>query len=223
MPPKIQQKDAFGSDEIRRIWDKIDTELGGVQNLSSSDLRTFVLAVFQHKTFCRFSDVKQLKLKDILFNVDYFKVHIKYSKTDQGGLGQNVYLTCNTSHSRNAHMLMCLFLQKIHSDPTDQVYLFPPLKWSTSLSEYVAVPGRALAYNTAYGEFKKMLLFAGLDPSKFALHSPRIGGASEAFASGVAPHIIDRQGRWKSENTKFTYLRVKEKDHVSAISNASKF
>lgn len=124
---RSNKKDAFGSSEVRQIWDKIDRN-GGVEKLNNFELRSFVMAVFQHKTFCRFSDAANLKLNDILFHDDYFKVHIRYSKTDQKGEGQEVYLTRNTSSSRNAHSLMCLFLHRVHSDPSDEVYLFPPLK-----------------------------------------------------------------------------------------------
>jgi len=68
-----------------------------------------------------------------------------------------------------------------------------------------------------------MLRNCGLDPSKFALHSPRIGGASEAFATGVPDHLIDTQGRWKSPASKFTYLRVTADRQAAAFAAASQF
>jgi len=125
---RSNRKEAFGSEEIRKIWDKIDAEMGGVEKLSNTELRTFVMAVFQHKTFCRFSDAAELKLNDVLFDMDFFKINIRYSKNDQEGVGHDVVLTRNLYALRSAHMLMCLYLHRMHPDPREDVYLFPPLQ-----------------------------------------------------------------------------------------------
>jgi hypothetical protein len=66
-----------------------------------------------------------------------------------------------------------------------------------------------------------MIMFAGLKPENYALHSPRIGGASDAFRNGIPAHIIDAQGRWKSAATKFAYLRFNEKHFVRKIKKSS--
>jgi hypothetical protein len=59
-----------------------------------------------------------------------------------------------------------------------------------------------------------MLKWAGLNPSLYALHSPRAGAATEAFSLGIDPHVIDLKGRWKSKNSKFKYIRLSEKELV---------
>jgi len=59
-----------------------------------------------------------------------------------------------------------------------------------------------------------MLKWAGLDPSLYGLHSPRAGATTEAFSLGLEHHIIDIKGRWKSKNSKFSYLRLKDKEIV---------
>jgi len=46
----------------------------------------------------------------------------------------------------------------------------------------------------------------------------RIGAATDAMYGGVPHHIIDKQARWKNPNTKFTYLRVKDKEFVQELS-----
>jgi hypothetical protein len=58
---------------------------------------------------------------------------------------------------------------------------------------------------------KNLLKFAGLDPKLYALHSLRIGAANNAFRSKVPLHIIDAKGRWKSKNSKYSYLRVQDR------------
>lgn len=90
-------------------------------------------------------------------------------------------------------------------------------------SEYGIVPGKSISYPAAYKAFKNLFAFAGLDPSKFALHSPRVGGATDAFNAGVPAYVIDRQGRWKSSDTKYLYLRLKEDDIVRRIKKAAKY
>ena len=127
-PKHSNKKCAFGSDQIRQMWDKIDEKRGGVEFLSPLDLRTFVLAVFQHSTFCRYSDVAQLKLADLCYDLDYFKIKIQYSKTDQQGIGQVTFLAKSSSQYRDPHMLMCLYLSSMHSSQDDSVFLFPPLQ-----------------------------------------------------------------------------------------------
>ena len=78
------------------------------------------------------------------------------------------------------------------------------------MSEYVPCHKKPLSYLAAYQAFKRLLKFADLDPSLYALHSPRIGGATDAFAAGVPDYIIDRQGRWKSPSMKYRYCQVPE-------------
>ena len=124
-------KKPFGSAEVRTIWNALDEKYGNVQNFPLDKLRTFVMAVFQHQTFCRFSDIAKIKLEDLLHDVDYFKVHISMSKTDQGGEGQWVLLPKSDSPFRNAHMLLCLYIHRMgfnSAAETDLLYLFPPLK-----------------------------------------------------------------------------------------------
>ena len=124
-------KEPFGSTEVRAIWDALDKKFGGVEKFPRKELRSFMMAVFQHQTFCRFSDVEKIKLSDIIHDVDFFKITIRYSKTDQSGEGQHVYLPKSSSPFRNAHMLMCLYIEKMGFEglagKTD-IYLFPPLK-----------------------------------------------------------------------------------------------
>ena len=128
---RVQNKKLpFGADQVRAIWDKIDKEKGGVQKLSFKDLRTFMIAVFQHRTFCRYSELKNVRLGDLFHDIDYFKIHVKYSKTDQGGKGQWLYLPKESSSYRDPHMLLCLYVHHLELDahiPSPRMYLFPPL------------------------------------------------------------------------------------------------
>ena len=109
------------------MWDKLESTKG-IANLTNLELHTFVMAVMQHASFCRFADVAQLKLSDLFYDLDYFKVNIWYSKTDQQGVGQAAFIPRLDSGIRDPHNLMCLYLSKMHSNQDDLVFLFPPLK-----------------------------------------------------------------------------------------------
>ena len=74
--------------------------------------------------------------------------------------------------------------------------------------------GKSVSYSAALKAFKTMVSFAELNLELYGLHLPRIGGATDAFRNIVSSHTIDRQGRWKSSATKFSYLRFEEENFV---------
>ena len=81
-------------------------------------------------------------------------------------------------------------------------------------------PEKPLSYAAAFHAFKSMLTQYKIDASKFGLHSPRIGGATDAFNNNIPFHVIDAQGRWKSKNTKFSYLRHSDSDRIKYFSQS---
>ena len=86
------------------------------------------MAVIQHASLCHFSDIAQLKLSDLFYELDYFKIHIQFSKTDQNGIGQVAFIPKLSSSVRDPHSLMCLYLSVMHEMQNENVFLFPPLK-----------------------------------------------------------------------------------------------
>ena len=57
----------------------------------------------------------------------------------------------------------------------------------------------------------------------YAMHSMRIGGATDAFSTNVPLHLIDSQGRWKSGQTKYRYLRVTDAERIVVMKNAYQY
>jgi hypothetical protein len=125
-------KNAFGAEEVRKLFDYNVRHFGPIDTWPKLLLRTFTLSVFQHKTFCRFSDVAKIKIDDVIFNADYFKIHISSSKTDQTAKGDFVYVAKSSSGFLDPHMLMCVYFHKMGFDHSNSkncdMYLFPPLK-----------------------------------------------------------------------------------------------
>jgi hypothetical protein len=126
-PRKTNLKTPFAHREVRKLWDFIERTYVNLSKVPLVILRTFVMAVIQYASFCRFSDLAVVKLSDIVFDLDYFKIVIQYSKTDQGGAGQDAYVLKSVDNHRDPHMLMCLYMQRLDSYNVDDLYLFPPL------------------------------------------------------------------------------------------------
>ena len=58
---------------------------------------------------------------------------------------------------------------------------------------------RPLAYEFMNATVKALMRAIGEDPSEFATHSLRIGGASALFAAGANETVIRTMGRWSSD------------------------
>jgi len=121
------KKSAFDSAAVRKLWDSMLLKFGCLEKIPLLELRTFVLCVFQHSTFCRYSDIAKITIDDLLFDTDYFKIKITSSKTDQAGRGDFVFLPKQKTGFVDAHMLLCLWLQRLGQPLDTKVYLFPPL------------------------------------------------------------------------------------------------
>jgi hypothetical protein len=75
----------------------------------------------------------------------------------------------------------------------------------------------------AYNSFKKLLKDAGLDPALFAMHSPRVGAATDAHAAGIPGYIIDIRGRWKSSSMKKRYCRPSKESWMKTVKIKSNY
>jgi hypothetical protein len=126
-PKSNNVKSPFGLTEVRKIWNYIENKYNNLSQVPIFELRTLVLAVTQYESFCRFSDLAVVKLTDVVFDIDYFKIVIQYSKTDQNGSGQDVYILKSVDRLRDPHMLMCLYLHRLDSYDVNDLFLFPPL------------------------------------------------------------------------------------------------
>ena len=121
---------------------------------------------------------------------------------------------------------MCLYLQKMGLDSEgspEEMYLFPPLAWSPSLCEYLAVKGKPVSYSQALSAFKSMLSFSKLNPRLYGLHSPRQGGTTEAFVNDVLSFVIDLQGRLRSESSKYCYIELSETEICQKLGDCASY
>jgi len=87
------------------------------------------------------------------------------------------------------------------------------------MSDYLVVTGKPVSYSQALSSFKSMLILAKLNPRLYGLHSPRRGGTTEAFVNNVPSHVIDLQGRWRCESTKYRYVKLSDKEICQKLSD----
>ena len=143
------------------------------------------------------------------YHPQYFEIVIPSSKTDQIGNGQETLLVKHEG-MYDPHMLLCMYIQVL-SPNGDDSYIFPPLKYDSSVKSWSYNNFKQMSYSAAYGAFKKFVSNFGLDPKTFSLHSPRVGGTTSLFQKNIPKRIIDKLGRWKSTRTKYIYGRDKKR------------
>ena len=74
--------------------------------------------------------------------------------------------------------------------------------------------GSPLTRSRLVSELRTALRSAGIDPSKYAGHSFRIGAATTAAACGVPVDLIKALGRWKSQAYQL-YVRIPDPELAS--------
>ena len=189
---------------------------GGLTKLTPLELRSFMLIVFCYCTLARFDCAANIKLENVAFLTDYVHCKVPKSKTDQFGDGQKVFLV-NLPELKTIHILAeYIFLLKLDSD---EFFLFPTLKWDKMLKLWRPKKNKKLSYSAAYSGFKSLLKRFGMGGLPFSLHSPRIGGTTDAFQSGTPGYVIDKRGRWKNPNSKFVYAKDSDEHLANIVSS----
>lgn len=137
--------------------------------------------------FLRISELQNLMVNDIVCDTENkrLKLYIRFSKTDQYGVGQETFIYDN---------------DKYYSP----YKLFDMLKSQFRLFQYIVeVSGDALRHH-----LKVIVKKMGLDPNDYSWHSFRRGGAHQAALLGVSDSEIKKHSRWKSE----AYMRYVDVD-----------
>lgn len=118
-------------------------------------------------------------------------IRIKFSKTDQCGLGTTIYLGSTASRI----CPVAAILQYLAVRPRDEGPLF------------ITSQGEPLTKSAFMNEVREVLGSAGLDTSHYKGHSFRIGAATTAAACGLSEGLIKALGRWSSGAYQ-SYIRI---------------
>ena len=120
---------------------------------------------------------------DNLVNPQLLRLHLKHSKTDPYSEGSDIFIA-------RTHDELC---------PVSAI-----LAWLTHREAGRSGPlfyfqsGTPLTRSTFVIRLKEALSAAGINPTRFAGHSFRIGAATTAAKKGLPDSAIKRLGRWKS-------------------------
>ena len=210
---KLNRK-GFRKDSLVVLWNRI-FNAGGFKCLTKLELRSFVMVNFCYYTLSRFDCITKIRLVDLHFEDDFFKVLISSSKTDQNAEGQYIFLPKKSFHC--PFKLLCNYIHIFDFDNMQNPFLFPPLKWNKSAKSWSPCDGKPVSYSVAYKGFKSLLIKFNMSPSNLSLHSFRIGATTDAFEAGMPDHIIDRRGRWKNPKTKYSYVKNPDEDIVKSL------
>ena len=124
-------------------------------------------------------------------------VHLRHSKTDPLGVGAHLYLR----HTGSILCSVAAVLGYLAIQPPDPGPVF------------ICLDGSPLSRGYLIEGMRAALSQAGVDSSRFAGHSLRIGAATTAARAGFSDSFIQTLGRWKS--SAFTYIRIPSKDLIA--------
>ena len=144
-----------------------------------------------------FDPVKHLSPADIAVdshtNPTMLRVHLKYSKTDQCGEGIDLWVGRSYNNLCPVSVMLTYLVQRGNSVSPLPLFMFPD--------------GKPLSREALVHGLKKIMVTAGMDPTKFSGHSFRISAASTAAARGIHESTIQTLGRWNSDCYK-RYVRI---------------
>lgn len=153
---------------------------------------------------------------------DRVEVRFRASKTDKKRLGAIVTRTkakstTDSMGNENIEGALELILDLLDIHP--ELGLQAPLMQTTASNGW-----KVISRTEATLALRMLVSSTGRDPLQYALHSGRIGGATQLAAQGAAEIQIKRAGRWKS-SAFMTYVRAggEGADFVSQALAHSKF
>jgi hypothetical protein len=143
-----------------------------------------------------FEGRKHLRRCDVVFVPELYalRLTLRETKTLQFREREHtIFVTGSRGAALDPVQLYLDYVAKHPAAPTDPLFM------------YVGEDGglQPLTFAGLAAGVKELVALLGLDPSQYASHSLRRGGASGALASGLAPFFTRFQGDWKSE----CYLR----------------
>jgi hypothetical protein len=147
----------------------------------------------------RYSDVHGIEFTTI----NSMRLTLRSAKNDQSRRGKKTFFSAQDFGPNTINMVRVMYnwsrLSKIQHGGILLAY------WNDQKGEI-----SNLSYNNLNNTIKSVAKRMGFNQSKYAAHSPRIGGASTLRACKVPDPTIQMMGKWDSPDTPKTY----EEDNV---------
>lgn len=206
MVRKSNQKEPITMDSLREMAFLYFPN--GIDEVSKKDLlllRNITLCIIAFAGMFRFNEISNIIRENIKFHDSFVDIFVSKSKCDQFREGNHV-VVAKTGSTYCPYNMLFQYCQLAEFD--DAHYIFCRFTFFKKSKEYsIAEFNIPISYTRMREIFIFMCKQIKLDSSKFGLHSLRSGGTSAAAESGVPDRLIKRQGRWKSEKSKNTYIK----------------
>lgn len=176
------RKQPTSPEMLRAISDKIGHSI--------FDARDWAILLLGFSGLMRRSEIAALHMEDVEWRTDGLVLHIRMSKTDQTGEGDIVGIPPSTDSAVCPIAALRRYLALAqHKDG-------PLFRNHGNRIKHAGIDPRVVARAV-----KRLVKRADLDPSKFAGHSLRAGGATAMAEAGADLGLITKHGRWKSTDT----------------------
>ncbi|XP_071150477.1 integrase/recombinase xerD homolog [Mytilus edulis] len=160
------------------------------------------MIVLGYSGFLRFSEISNIKYKDVKFCESHIDITIEKSKTDQYRLGDSIVIAKGQS-AACPFILLKKYLNLAKISSSDE-FLFRPIFRSGRYYSLI-YKNKPLSYTRAR-ECIVNRLKEVCKKLNIGLHSLRASGATKAANSNVSDRCWKRHGRWKSDSAKDGYV-----------------
>ena len=209
----VKKKERITSDILKTILRKQYP----IDNLQK--LRICCLLLLGYAGFLRFNELAQIRASHLKFSNSHIEILIESSKTDIYRQGHTVVIA--RTNNDTCPVVMCekyLLKADIALDSDD--FIFRSLSFFKSKDTYrLCKINKPLSYTRARELLLEVLTQAGLEQTKFGLHSHRSGGVSEAAHNRIPERLLKAHGRWKSDIAKDGYIKENMRNRLSVSKN----
>lgn len=191
-PPN--RKKALEVCQVKRVISRLEkSDLAGIQVAA-----LFALGFFG---FLRWDDLSRLTVDNLQFADSHLALFLVQRKNDQFRDGSWVLIARNDS-SPCPVAVVEKFLNMGKHDRTSRLF-----RRILKTEKRVELRKEPMSYSRAQELIKQELQKEGLNPSLYGIHSLRAGGASAAAALGIPDRLVQRQGGWRSEQSRNNYIQ----------------
>ena len=177
---------------------------GPSTRVKAVDRRCLVMQLFLFLGMKRFSDIRLVKVKDVVFKRNgSVEVSVGKTKTDQAGRGSKFVMVGSKKRRVFAADILRWYIESLSLGSED--FVFPSLRGDSYGG--VKARGEAVAYGEALADLRKVCKRLGLP--QLTLHSARIGAATEGAKAGVSREFLKACGGWSSGAVD-GYVRLQE-------------
>lgn len=188
------RKKALEVSQVKKVISRLGQgDLGEVQVAA-----LFALGFFG---FLRWDDLSRLTVDNLQFAGTHLAIFLTQRKNDQFRNGSWVFIA-RSDLSPCPVSVIEKFIKMGRHDSNSRLF-----RRILKTKKKIELRKEPMSYSRANELIKQELQKERLDPGFYSIHSLRAGGASAAAALGIPDRLFQRQGGWRSENSKNNYIQ----------------